>query len=68
MTKIKKYELRLGKLAGTAALGIPMYADAGQSRTFTGTNKEVNEFSRLLNADEPEGFLWSIRSAEPVHS
>jgi hypothetical protein len=45
-----------------------MYADAGQSRTFTGTNKEVNDFSRLLNADEPEGFLWSIHSAEPVHS
>lgn len=63
MTQIKKYELSLGKLVGHAALGIPMYADAGKTQTFTGTNKEVNAHLRSINASEPDGFLWSIREA-----
>lgn len=56
-----EYTLSRGHLAGYA-LGSPCYEDAGEERPFTGTNKEVNDYRRQLDAGEEPGYVWNIMS------
>jgi hypothetical protein len=61
---IREYELYRTKFDGTAALGIPMYKPTGDTRHFTGTNREANDFRRRLDDSEHEtGIRWSFRDA-----